>query len=159
VHPGVYLLGGGTNGNSGLVLTGGTLVAEYVTFFVTKSTPAMGDKYGQINITGNAWVTITPPGNQYDPPIKDGAPGVSIWQDDLNTNKAFIAGSSNDPEPDIVEGTLYFPKNEVAVSGNNFYAGEQLIAYQIDASGTGDVYINYDGRNRGTAKLQSMLVK
>jgi len=164
LNPGVYLLGGGVNGNSGLVLTGGIIEAEYCQFYITKDTVNKKGKYGQVNITGNAQVTITPPGNNPDnyvngEPVKDGAMGVSIWQDDANKNVAFIAGSSNDPQPDVVQGTLYFPCNTAKVAGDNFYAGNQLIAYTIEPGGNGDIYIDYDNRNRGPIRHQSMLVE
>jgi len=161
LQPGVYIVGGGANGQSGLIFEGGTMNAEYCQFYVTKSTAEMGSVDGQLQITGGSF-NISPPGDNpanyvNGKPVVDGALGVSIWQDDANTRQAKITGSAADST--VISGTIYFPRNEVAIAGTNIQIGNQLIAWQVDAGGTGEVWINYDGRNRGQPKLRSMIVE
>lgn len=146
LHPGVYIL------DNGLKITGGTIDAQYCQIYV---------RSGELRYTGNGTLNISPPGdnpaNWVDgAPVADGALGVSIWQADENTTEAKMAGTGNG---DGIKGCVYFPKNKVEVGGNNFAAGEQLIAWRILIHGEGDIYINYDGRNAGVAHSRSALVR
>jgi hypothetical protein len=161
LEPGVYLLGG-----AGLDIQGNTVFnAEYCQFFITKSLPdAYGVvTWGKVDIAGTATITISPPGD--DPvnyvdgkPVIDGAMGVSIWQDDLNTEQeAKIVGDGDNGSS--ITGTVYFPHNKIYASGNNFALGNQLIANEIEVGGTGTIQINYDGRNRGQADSSASIVE
>lgn len=147
VNPGYYILGGG------LSISGNcTINAQYCQFYI---------EGGAVSLTGTADVNIRPPGdnpvNWVDgEPVIDGALGVSIWQADSNTSEAKMAGTNNG---DNIKGCVYFPKNLVEVGGTNFAAGEQLIAYRVRIHGTGDMYINYDGRNSGVVAGKSVLVR
>jgi hypothetical protein len=175
LEPGVYLLGGATwdasgnqiVGKTGLVITGNTVFnAEYCQFFITKSlpNPVTGEvAWGKVEITGTGTITISPPGDNPanyvgGKPVVDGAMGVSIWQDDLNTEQvAKIVGDGDNGSS--FTGTLYFPHNTIDIAGNNLALGNQLIANRIEPGGTGHVCINYDGRNRGQADSGSCIVE
>jgi hypothetical protein len=128
-EPGIYILGGNSKGQaSGLVVSGNTTFsAEGVMFYIT------GD--GVVNLAGTGELLITPPElGDYE--------GISIFQDRENTNDARIMGTN---EMNL-EGTLYFPKNHADLTGTGTGFGNQLIAWSMEVSGTGQILINYDGR-------------
>ncbi len=162
VENSVYALGGGTSGDSGLVMTGGSVFGEGVTLFITGdpdgSATGTSTAYGEVSLGGNASLTLSAPGDVHlDGSGKrqiEGAPGVSIWQDRNNTNEAKIIGTSDFD----LSGTLYFPNNHTEIGGTGFQAGNQLITGSLDLHGTGVIGIGYDGRGRIKA-YRSILVE
>ena len=90
---------------------------------------------GVVNLGGTGELRITPPElGLYE--------GMSIFQDRENTNDARIVGTNLMD----LEGTLYFPKNHADLTGTGAGFGNQLIAWSMEVSGTGQILINYDGR-------------
>lgn len=147
VESSLYALGGGTSGTSGLVIKGNaSLFGEYVTIYVTGAHNGVDVEYGVLDIGGNGYIEVDPPGDFFlvggEPQI-NGQPGISMWQDINNTNAARIIGTGDFN----LSGTLYFPNNHIEVGGTSFQAGNQLIAGSIDLHGTGTIGIAYDGRN------------
>jgi hypothetical protein len=147
--PGIYVLGGSSaEQKAGLVVLGNaTLCAKGVMFFIT------GD--GVLDLGGTGAVRIAPPesGNTdfCDPGFASPAgldyenyAGVSIFQDRDNFNDAHIRGTSLMD----LDGTIYFPKNHLDLTGTGSGFGNQLIAWSVEVSGTGNILIKYDGRNR-----------
>jgi len=146
--PGVYILDGSKK--SGLIIGGNAnLCAKGVMFY----------------ITGNAVVDIAGSGSIHASPIKyddnnfcDDSfsypenvdytyEDIMIFQSRDNLNDARIVGTGLLD----LEGTLYFPENHIDLSGTGEGLGDQLIASTIEISGTGDLVIRYDGRNRAPA--------
>ena len=80
--------------------------------------------------------------------------GISFFQARDNTNDARIVGTGLMD----LDGTLYFPSNHLDLTGTGDGFGNQLIANTIEISGTGDITIMYDGRNRA-AGTTSFLVE
>ncbi len=158
--PGIYVIGG-----NGIEIGGGdtNVCAKRVMFYVTGG--------GQVKIDGSGKGTITiteindvnpgtgcdgntinySQGNSYVAPYI----GMAIFQDHNDTTGANITGGSGLS----IAGTIYFPHNNVNLTGNSGSFGIQVIAYTIEIGSTGGgmsdptrLYINYDGRNRTPAK-------
>ena len=130
LQPGIYVvdaIGGG--GDSGLYVHGGTLTALEVMFYV------IGE--GEVNLAGNAVITITPSSDENDPYW-----GISIFQARDNTNPATIIGSNTM----LLEGTYYFPVAPLEIGGTGIALGNQMIAWTVWIHGTGEFTIAYDGR-------------
>jgi Flp pilus assembly protein TadG len=152
LKPGIYILDGGVTGKGGLVIGGNTnLCAKGVMFFVTGS--------GKVDIAGTGTIRATPmkfdesdfcddtfayPADVYNFPFYE---DTVIFQDRDNTTDARIVGTGLLD----LDGTLYFPANHVDLTGTGDGFGQQLIASTIEISGTGEISINYDGRNRTSA--------
>jgi hypothetical protein len=130
-NPGIYCLDG-----AGLNVTGGTLNAQGVMFYVMDSTPGV-DPESHVYLGGNAVATITPIDNPDDEYW-----GVSIFQARDNTNESTIIGTS---DMDL-KGTLYFPEAPLNLAGTGFSVGNQLIAWTLLINGTGTFTVAYDGR-------------
>jgi Flp pilus assembly protein TadG len=154
LSPGTYIIGGG-NGNkdSGLIVNGGNLRGLGVLIYLTKDYIHENGRWAQLDLGGNEIVYITPPGDETDPKIIDGKPGVSIWQDRENTaNEANLRGGAGME----ISGTLYFPNNHVDLAGTPGKAGNQIICWTLSVGGTAPIMVIYDGRNnlhRGTSVL------
>jgi len=168
--PGVYAVGGGNNGQSGLVINGGKVCAKRVMFYITTST---NGKYGQVKITGSdsdpiiiTEIDSNDPGTDCnDNPLTytqdisylEQYNGMAIFQDRTNTADADIIGGN----ALNIKGTIYFPNNHVKLSGTSGSFGIQVIAHTMTIGSTGSnakLIINYDGRNR-TPASRSYLVK
>ncbi len=149
VEDSLYALGGHTDGSSGLIIKGNaSLYGEYVTLYVTGAHNGYDSvQYGELDVGGNGYVEVNPPGDFFlgtdGLPQINGQPGISMWQDILNTRDARIIGTGDFN----LEGTLYFPNNHAEIGGTSFQAGNQLIAGSLDLHGTGVLGIAYDGRN------------
>jgi Flp pilus assembly protein TadG len=158
LKPGIYILDGSSSGQeSGLVIGGNTIFcAKGVMFYI------MGD--GVVDMTGTGLIEIDPlvydpnEGSDYfcDPSYSypEGLDsdinyydGMAIFQERGNNNEARIIGTGL---MDLT-GTLYFPTNHVELGGTGDGFGNQLIAWSAYVHGTGDITINYDGRNPGVA--------
>ncbi|MHC4754790.1 MAG: pilus assembly protein TadG-related protein [Planctomycetota bacterium] len=149
LQPGIYVLDGSSTGSkSGLVIGGNAnFCARGVMFYVT------GD--GVVDIAGSGSINITeldPNTTEFCDPAFDypegfdigDYEGMAIFQARDNYNDARILGTSLMD----LEGTLYFPKNHLELGGTGDGFGNQLIADTIWVHGTGDITINYDGRNK-----------
>jgi hypothetical protein len=164
LKPGIYILGGQSSGQKrGLVITGNTnFCAKGVMFYI------VGD--GVVDIAGTGIIEINP--LEYDPeegsdyfcdPSYDYPAGIesevnyyegmSIFQERGNTNEARIIGTGLM----ALGGTLYFPTNHVEIGGTGDGFGNQLIAWSMDVHGTGDITINYDGRNKAPANSSYLI--
>lgn len=137
LEPGVYILDG-----IGLEITGGDLYAEGVMFYIVDSNP--NDKVdSHVKLVGNGITRIKPPD-----PSKHQFPGaatyekVSFFQSRGNRNEATFIGTSQL----LLEGSLYFSTCRVCLSGTSDGFGNQLIVNTMEASGNGEIHINYDGR-------------
>jgi hypothetical protein len=148
-QPGIYVLDGNSKGEkAGLVVSGSpALCAKGVMFYI------IGD--GVVDLGGSGALRITPPkaGDEgfCDPTFEypsdfdfENYEDISIFQDRENTNKARIRGTNLMD----LDGTLYFPGNHVDLTGTGAGFGNQLIAWSAEVSGTGNIVIEYDGRNK-----------
>jgi hypothetical protein len=109
---------------------------------------------GQVNLTGNGTISMTPPGDEdvpagAYPPWQAGMIGdyddVMIFQARDNDAPATINGTSEFN----IGGIIYFPENHLNLSGNSenpFRPGDQLICNTADLGGTGTLEINYNGK-------------
>jgi len=150
LKPGIYVLGGGPQGKGGLVIGGNAnFCAKGVMFYITTD----GKKYGKVDLAGTGNIRITPP----DPDSTDfcGADfkypegldfatysTISIFQDRANYNPARIVGTTLMD----IDGTLYFPRAHVDLTGTGDGFGNQLIAWTIEISGNSNITINYRGK-------------
>lgn len=150
LKPGIYVLGGGPQGKGGLVIGGNAnFCAKGVMFYITGT----GKSKGKVDLAGTGNIRITPP----DPESTDfcGAgfeypagldfatySTISIFQDRANDNPASIVGTSLLD----LDGTLYFPRAHVDLTGTGDGFGNQLIAWTIEISGNGVITIDYKGR-------------
>jgi len=129
-EPGIYILdGAGFNvgGNANIQALG-------VMFYITGT--------GCLSLAGTGNITITPPDpDEYSYPGVDVYEGVAVFQARDNTNLSKIVGTSDM----TLEGTYYFPYNEVSIRGDSMQCGNQLVAYSLEVSGNGNLTINYDG--------------
>ena len=150
LKPGIYVLGGGPMGKGGLVIGGNAnFCAKGVMFYITGT--------GKVDLAGggpeDCYIRVTPP----DPESTDfcGAgftypagfdfatySGISIFQDRTNTNDASIVGTSLLD----LDGTLYFPRAHVDLTGTGDGFGNQLIAWSIEISGASHITIDYRGK-------------
>lgn len=158
LKPGMYFLDGSSSGQkSGFVVGGNAnLCAKGVMFFVT------GD--GVVDIAGTGAIQVTPilfdsndfcdSSYSYPPSTDYMYEGIAFFQARDNTNDARIVGTGLMD----LDGTLYFPSNHLDLTGTGDGFGNQLIANTIEVSGTGDITIMYDGRNRA-AGTTSFLVE
>jgi len=148
LSPGIYVLDGASSGQkSGLVIGGNAIFcARGVMFYIT------GD--GVVDIAGSGSINITEldpnttefcdPGFDYPEFFDFGDyEGMAIFQARDNYNDARIIGTSLMD----LNGTLYFPNNFLELGGTGDGFGNQLIADTIWVHGTGEITINYDGRN------------
>lgn len=131
LEPGIYVLDG-----VGLNVTGGNLYAESVMFYIIDQTP--GDSLeSHVKLVGNGAVQISA--------MEEAEPysGIAIWQARDNTNTADIAGSDQFD----LDGTLYFPVAQVNIGGtSDSFSITQLIVDKLEISGSGTLFIDYDGR-------------
>ena len=148
LKPGIYILDGSKK--SGLVIGGNAnFCAKGVMFYVT------GDAV--IDIAGTGSIQATPikyddndfcdSSYTYPAGVDYTYEDIMIFQSRDNLSDARIVGTGLLD----LEGTLYFPNNHIDLSGTGEGLGDQLIADTIEISGTGDLVIRYDGRNRAPA--------
>ncbi|MEX0745882.1 MAG: TadE/TadG family type IV pilus assembly protein [Phycisphaeraceae bacterium] len=139
LESGIYVLDG-----AGLDIGGNTnMYAEGVMFYIVGS--------GSVQLGGTGHIVVTPsdptPASQggaaHDFEGADIYEGVSIFQARSNTNESTIIGTS---DLDL-QGTLYFPEAHLNLGGTGSGFGNQLIAGTMEIFGTGNLVINYDGRN------------
>jgi hypothetical protein len=140
LEPGIYHLGGGIEGNAGLVIKGSTnLIADGVMFHIVEN--------GEVNISGSGEVHVSPIDLTNTDIVYPNDPRletyekVTIFHSRTNFNDARIVGTSLLD----LEGTLYFPENHLDLRGEGDGFGNQLIASTIDVRGTGTITINYQG--------------
>jgi hypothetical protein len=126
LQPGIYILDG-----EGLDITGGNLIGDELMFYITGT--------GEVNLRGGGIIELNKNKEIESGPFA----GITIYQDRLNDNKAFIRGTDS---LDIT-GVLYFPRNHVEIRGTGGTFGTQLITNTLDVGGSGTMQINYDGRN------------
>jgi hypothetical protein len=147
----IFAFAGGNDGDSGLVMQGGSLVADGTMIYIT------GDEtheWGQIRIRGNTSVRIVSRGDAKTPPEVNGEIGIAIWQDRSNPTFGTIIGSG---DMNIV-GTIYCGYNPMEVGGTSDQMGNQLIAGALHLHGTTPIRIAYDGRN-GIQAFMAILVE
>ncbi len=141
LSPGVYVVG-----PPGLQVSGGTLNATGVMFYVTTGTAP--NTWGKVDLDGT--VNITPPTTGT---YKD----VSIFVDRATpyTQLMTLIGNPNT----AIRGTLYAPSIPLTLRGTtNLVVGNQVIAGTVDVRGTATFTIDYDGRNKVTVN-EVFLVK
>jgi hypothetical protein len=166
--PGIYIVGGGKNGQGGLIITGGNVCAMRVMFYIMGDNEyENGTRAGNLSVTGgtgNVLITeindINPgagcdgntitysQGNAYVAPYR----GISFFQSRTNPDNDASVGGGTGLD---IKGTLYFPRNHVNLSGGSSSLGIEVVAYTVNIVGTGpgteSLLINYDGRNRRPA--------
>jgi hypothetical protein len=164
--PGVYWVGH-KNPSKGLEIEGGHVCAKRVMFYIAPGAAVKitgGGSDPNIIITevnnvnpgiGCDGNTITySQGNSYVADYN----GISLFQSRTNFNDADVGGGNGLN----IQGTLYFPKNHVKLSGGSGSFGIEVVAWTLTIDGTGPgnkkLLINYDGRNRIPAN-KSYLVK
>jgi hypothetical protein len=162
--PPIYIFGGAGGNNCGLYVTGGNLIGNGVTCYVTKSY-GFGDKEGVISLTGNGIIHLTSPGDlsTTDSIGVDGRTGIALWQDptmiDSKTGTAPEAHLNGGGDLQI-KGTIYLPDPvPVRLEGNLGECGNQVICGTARLEGTAAVSVNYDGRNNPFQTHTSSLVK
>jgi Flp pilus assembly protein TadG len=156
--PGIYILDGRSTGQKAGLVVGGNanICAKGVMFYIVGN--------GVVDLAGTGSIVVTPirydsndfcdSSYSYPAGIDYVYEELGIFQSRSNTNDARIVGTSllN------LDGTLYFPSNHVDLSGTGDGFGDQLIARTVEISGTADMTIMYDGRNRSPAN-KSYLVE
>ncbi len=154
----IYVFGGGTDGKSGLVMSGGTLVGHGVMIYIsgdpTGAATGTVTKYGKVDVGGKGILDVQSRGDADYLPSLNGADGMAIWQDRDNHNYAKIIGTSDS----IISGTLYFPENATEVGGNAQQMGNQLLAAALWVHGKISLGIAYDGRN-AVETIQAVIVE
>lgn len=154
----IYVFGGGNDGKSGLVMSGGTLVGNGVMIYVsgdpTGTTTGTVTQYGKVDVGGGAILDVQSRGDAKYLPSLNGADGMAIWQDRDNHSYAKIIGTSDS----IISGTLYFPENATEVGGNAQQMGNQLLAAALWVHGKISLGIAYDGRN-AVETIQAAIVE
>jgi hypothetical protein len=157
--PGIYWVGH-NNQNVGLEIVGGHVCAKRVMFYIAPGAAVKitgGGNDPNITITeindvdpgiGCDGNTITySQGFAYVTPYK----GMSIFQSRSNYNDADVGGGNGLN----IQGTIYFPKNHVKLSGGSGSLGIEVVAWTMTIDGTGPgnkkLLISYDGRNRTPA--------
>jgi len=162
VETSVFAVGGAADGTSGVQLgAGARLIGNGVTIYVTGAQTVGGTtynvQYGKVTVLGHGYIEVSPPGDYFlvngERQI-NGLPGISIWQDrgpagnpppgPFNTRPATLGGTASYN----LSGTLYFGYSPVTVSGNLSKSGNQLLAGALDVSGSINLGVAYDGRNR-----------
>jgi hypothetical protein len=143
MQPGLYCL---TGTPDAFRITGGTLVANGVTLYVTR---------GRVSITGGAQVTMSAPCTTGDPEngrcgdeededlYPDPAlPFFLIYMAEGNTSTINIEGTSTS----YFEGTIYSPDGKVfmAGTGDTTTFKTQVVAKDVEVTGSGEVNINFD---------------
>jgi Flp pilus assembly protein TadG len=151
----VYAFGGGSDGKSGLVMTGGTLIGDGVMIYVTGDGNEGPVQWGKIEIHGNTDVQITSRGDAQSPPSVNGEIGIAIWQDRNNPTYGKIVGGGNMS----IVGTIYCGYNPMEIGGDSDQMGNQLIAGALNLHGNSPIRIAYDGRNALEIFNRSILVK
>lgn len=148
LKPGIYILDGSKK--SGLVIGGNAnFCAKGVMFYIVGN--------GTVDIAGTSSIIATPiiydsndfcdSSYEYPVDIDYRYEDVTIFQSRSNLNDARIVGTGLLD----LDGTLYFPNNHIDLSGTGEGIGDQLVADSIEISGSGDMVIRYDGRNRSPA--------
>jgi hypothetical protein len=150
LSPGIYILDG-----VGLEVTGGTMIAEGVMFFIVDITPSASPE-SHVYLGGNATLTISPidPDAYIYPPDVAIYENVSIFQARDNTNDSTIVGTGFMD----LSGTYYFPANNLEIGGTSDGLGNQLIADTVYLHGTGDITINYEG-DETAAGIDVLLIR
>ena len=167
LQPGIYILGGnasGNNGATGLSMSGGSsLCAKGVCLFVL-------GPYGNLDLEGTGATEISPidfdqsgsyfcnPSYSYpatSPNPLNSYEGIAVFQSRSNFNQAKIGGGSDF----VLDGTYYFPDNQVKFSGVCTNGGTQLICDTVWFTGTSNVDILYDGRNPAAGATTVFLVQ
>jgi hypothetical protein len=157
--PGIYVIGSTQNRKPGLAVTGGEVWAERVMFYINNdNSPEVkidGTSGGKFIIT--EMDTVNPGNDHLGNPITYTQDlsylsiynGMAIFQGRNNETEASITGGSGMD----IEGTIYFPSNNVKLAGTPSSVGIQVIAYTMEISGGAKdiLIINYDGRNRTPA--------
>lgn len=134
LDPGIYILGG-----PGLSLSGNliNLTARGVMLYFTGSTSTL-------TLATNGQVIITPPDPAlYSFPGVDTYAGVSIFQARDDYAPARITGCNNLN----IQGTFYLPNADLALDGNVYSLGKQVIVDTLHVTGIPATTIYYDGRN------------
>jgi hypothetical protein len=116
--PGVYILGG-----TGLAASGNAIIsADGVLFY----------------FTGSATISLSGNGNIHMTPASSGAyAGMSMFQDRADSASGSISGNGNLD----LHGSLYFPNNQLTLSGNGTGFGNQVIPKTLVVSGNGQVTV------------------
>ncbi|MHC4186641.1 MAG: pilus assembly protein TadG-related protein [Planctomycetota bacterium] len=168
LKPGVYILGGGTDGKGGLDIRGNTnFYAKGVMFYITDNANVEINGTGMIQVHAmDYWDPLStvfadpPPGFPQDPyeyPTQfdtEHYKGILFFQDNLDHERAKINGTALLD----MKGSLYFPENTVYMSGTSDNFGTQFIAHRFELEGSGHLGIAYDGRFREAA-WRSFLVE
>lgn len=130
LEPGIYILDGAgfqVGGNA-------TLIADGVMLYIIGT--------GFVDIDGTGIIRITPPDPElYSYPGVGTYEGVSIFQARDNTNPSRIIGTA---QLDL-QGSLYFPVAHLEIGGVGGDFGNQLIAFELEMHGTGEIRVGYNG--------------
>ena len=122
----------------GLEVTGGDVFAEGVMFFVIDSTPDDNQDSG-VTLTGNGEIVLT--GLDDEGSLWD---GIAIWQQRGNDAQLEIKGTDQFTG---IGGTVYVPDGNVKIVGtSDSFDVAQLICDTAELSGSGTLFIKYDGR-------------
>ena len=138
--PGIYYLGGGSGGQDGLRINGGTFTCNGCMFYV---------KRGDVFINGNVNLNLSP--------ITDESNAywhVTIFQARDNNSAGEIQGGANSN----LTGTLYFPNNSMTLTGGAPSWGVQVICWRIELQGNNTMILNYDGAFPGPLITRTFLV-
>jgi hypothetical protein len=134
LNPGLYIL----DGNGLKIASNTVLIGNGVTFFHTSKSKG----YGANTLNGTATIQLkAPTSGPYE--------AMLFWTDPALTNNNInkILGNSNS----WLEGTLYFPKQQVEFTGTADLAGYTiLVAYQIKITGNAEFHNNYSMLENGS---------
>jgi len=130
LNPGLYCLSGG--GGDALKVTGGYLFGNGVTIFIES---------GGVSLNGGV-VDLRAPDTSPNP--SPAIPGVLIYSKEGNTKEIALTGN----EDSYFLGTIFAPSGDlkiVGTSGTHPTFHTQLIAFNVQVSGTADIDINFNG--------------
>lgn len=131
LNPGIYILNG-----KGIEINGSAnFTADGCMFFIIGT--------GDVNIGGTGDIKITPPDpDLYSYPGVDTFEGIAMFQSRTNTNEGRIVGTGGNLD---LQGTYYFPKNKMNFGGSGYQAGAQLIAWELEIYGSGQMDLAVNG--------------
>jgi hypothetical protein len=127
MNPGLYCFYGSFK------ITGGVLTGNGVTIYMQS---------GDLEVGGNVTVELSAPLGTPSA-VAPAVPNLLVYLPSTHTGLVSLLGTSDS----TYGGTVYAPKANVKIGGNsgiNPTYSTQIIGWNVEVSGTSDVYVNFD---------------